>query len=135
MKNSSLSHPAPGPVEIRPGVLCRQWYQYRSKVLDYDRSFFDFFFSYVRVYNSERGVYYWEIDIIQLPNYRGRRTDAYIIHTLPSERGGKKICVAAGHEPRTESDALRLSMSWGDLQAEYIKTGVTPDQQIARNHR
>jgi hypothetical protein len=25
-------------------------------------------------------------------------------------------------------------MSWADLQAEYIKTGVTPDDQIRRNH-
>ena len=135
MTNSSSSHPAPGPVEIRPGVLCRQWYLYRSKVIDSDGSYFDFRLAYVSVYNPERGVNYWEIDIISLPSYRGRNTSAATIHTLPSDRGGRKICVAEGHEPRSEWAAKKLSMAWCDLQAEYIKTGVTPDQQIARNHR
>ena len=100
---------------------------YRSRVTDSGR-YFDFKFNYVNLGS------YWEIDIVDLPNYRGRSTSAYIIHTLPSDRGGKKICVATGHEPRTEKDAKKLSMSWADLQAEYIKTGVTPDEQIRRNH-
>lgn len=119
----------PDPVEIRPGILCRGFYQYRSRVIDFNGSYFDFFLSYV-----DCGPY-WEIDILQLPDYRGRSTSAGIIHTLPSARGGRKICVADGHEPRSESAAKKLSMAWCDLQAEYIKTGVTPDQQIARNHR
>lgn len=129
MRNATHTPTIPGPVEIRPGTLHLDYYQYRSRVIDYNGSYFDFFLRYI---NCGR---YWEIDILQLPNYRGRSTSAGIIHTLPSARGGRKICVAEGHEPRSEYDAKKLSMAWCDLQAEYIKTGVTPDQQIARNHR
>ena len=120
-------------VELQPGMLCVDYLigirscKYYSKVTDHGQCF-EFEFKYVDLGR------YWEIDIVKLPNYRGRNTSAYIIHTLPSNRGGKKICVATGHEPRTERDAKKLSMSWADLQAEYIKTGVTPDEQIRRNH-
>ena len=124
-----------GAVELQPGILCVDFLYgnlrnilYRSKVTDNGR-YFDFVFNYINLGG------YWEIDIARLPDYRGRNTSAYIIHTLPSDRGGKKICVATGHEPRTEKDAKKLSMNWADLQAEYIKTGRTPDQQIQANHR
>lgn len=123
-----------GAVDLQPGILCVDYLYgnlrnilYRSKVTDHGR-YFDFVFNYI---NLGR---YWEIDIARLPDYRGKNTSAYIIHTLPSDRGGRKICVATGHEPRSERDAKKLSMSWADLQAEYIKTGVTPDDQIRRNH-
>ena len=122
-------------VELQPGILCVDYLNgslrnilYRSKVTDYGR-YFDFVFNYINLGG------YWEIDIARFPDYRGRNTSASIIHTLPSDRGGRKICVATGHEPRTERDAKKLSMSWADLQAEYIKTGRTPDQQIQANHR
>lgn len=121
-------------VELLPGILCVDYLVgslhnilYRSRVTDYGR-YFDFVFNYINLGG------YWEIDIVSLPDYRGRSTSASIIHTLPSDRGGKKICVATGHEPRSERDAKKLSMSWADLQAEYIKTGKTPDQQIRENH-
>lgn len=124
-----------GPVELQPGILCVDYLYgslknilYRSKVTDYGR-YFDFVFNYINVGS------YWEIDIVRFPDYRGRSTSAYVIHTLPSDRGGRKICVATGHEPRSERDAKKLSMSWADLQAEYIKTGKTPDDQIRDNHR
>ena len=132
--NSDAAKRNGGAVELQSGILCVDYLNgslknilYRSKVTDYGR-YFDFVFNYVNVGR------YWEIDIARLPDYRGRSTSAYIVHTLPSDRGGKKICVATGHEPRTERDAKKLSMSWADLQAEYIKTGVTPDEQIRRNH-
>lgn len=123
-----------GAVELQPGILCvdyligNRFCKYYSRVTDRGQCF-EFKFRYIDLGG------YWEIDIVELPNYRGRSTSAYIIHTLPSDRGGKKICVATGHEPRTERDAKKLSMSWADLQAEYIKTGRTPDQQIQANHR
>lgn len=106
---------------------CVRNIHYRSKVTDYGR-YFDFVFNYINLGN------HWEIDIVQFPDYRGRNTSPYIIHTQPSSRGGRKICLAVGHEPRSERDAKKLSMSWADLQAEYIKTGKTPDQQISENH-
>lgn len=122
-------------IDIQSGTLCVDYLNgslrnilYRSKVTDYGR-YFDFVFNYINLGG------YWEIDILSFPDYRGRNTAASYIHTLPSERGGRKICVATGREPRTERDAKKLSMAWADLQAEYIKTGVTPDEQIRRNHR
>ena len=133
--NSDAAKRNGGAVELQSGILCVDYLNgslknilYRSKVTDYGR-YFDFVFNYINVGG------YWEIDIARFPDYRGRSTSAYIIHTLPSDRGGRKICVATGHEPRTERDAKKLSMSWADLQAEYIKTGRTPDQQIQANHR
>lgn len=120
--------------ELLPGILFTDYLDgrlsnilYRSRVTDYGR-YFDFVFNYIDLGN------YWEIDIVRLPDYRGRDTSAGTIHTLPSSRGGRKICLATGHEPRDERAAKKLSMSWADLQAEYIKTGVTPDEQIRRNH-
>lgn len=134
-KNSDAVKRNEGAVDLQPGLLCVDYLNgslrnilYRSKVTDYGR-YFDFVFNYINVGG------HWEIDIARFPDYRGRSTSAYIIHTLPSDRGGRKICVATGHEPRTERDAKKLSMSWADLQAEYIKTGRTPDQQIQANHR
>ena len=131
---SGYSNRAGGAAELQPGVLCVNYLEgrnrnilYRSRVVDYGR-YFDFIFNYINLGG------YWEIDIVRLPNYRGRSTSAHIIHTLPSSRGGRKICVASGHEPRSEREAKKLSMSWADLQAEYIKTGKTPDDQIRDNH-
>ena len=114
-----------GAVELQPGMLCVKIYKYDCRVRG---QYFEFKFKYI---NLGR---YWEIDIVDLPNYQGRNTSAYIIHTMPSDRGGKKICVATGHEPKSEEAAKNLSISWSHLQAVYIKTGETPDEQIRRNH-
>jgi len=95
---------------------------YRSKVTDSDHHF-DFVFNFINL-----GTHCWEIDIVRFPDYRGKNTSAEIIHTLPSERGGWKIRVEDGMY--TEEEAKRYAMCWADLQAEYIKTGITPDEQI-----
>ena len=123
------------PVKLQPGTLHFDYLigktrniHYFSKDTDNGR-LFEFVFNYIHLDN------YWEIDIVSLPDYRGRSTSAFIIHTLSSSRGGRKICVVAGHEPKTEKDAKKLSMSWADLQSVYIMTGKTPDQQISDNHR
>ena len=94
---------------------------YRSKVKDSGR-YFDFVFNFI---NLGEG---WEIDIVRLPDYRGKNTSAEIIHTLPSERGGRKIRVR--NRMYTEQEVKQYAMCWADLQAEYIKTGKTPDEQI-----
>ena len=99
---------------------------YRSKVTDCGHHF-DFVFNFINL-----GKHCWEIDIVRLPNYRGRNTSAEIIHTLPSERGGRKIRVEDGIY--TEEEAKRYAMCWADLQAEYIKTGITPNKQIWDGH-
>lgn len=134
-KVSGIADKKKGVVELQDGVLCTDYLDgtlrnilYRSRVIDHGR-YFDFMFNYINLGQ------YWEIDIVRLPDYRGRSTSASIIHTLPSDRGGRKICVASGHEPRSERDAKKLSMSWADLQAEYIRSGKTPDTQIRENHR
>lgn len=87
-----------------------------------------FFFRYV----STR--YGYEIDIMSQPSYRGRYSDAMTVHKLPSSRPDcyHIICVSGYHMPQTEEDAKRLSMDWAELTWNYIKTGETIDQQIAK---
>ena len=78
---------------------------------------------------------YYEIDLTSLPDFEGRDMSAFVIHTLSSDRGGKKICVSTGKEPRDEKSAKDLFMSWCDLNAVYIITGKTPNEQIEENYR
>lgn len=78
---------------------------------------------------------YYEIDLTSLPDYQGRDTSASIIHTLTSARGGRKICVSTGREPRSEKEAKDLFMNWCDLNAIYIITGKTPNEQIDENYQ
>jgi len=77
----------------------------------------------------------FEIDILSQPSYRGRNESAHISHRLPSDRGGRKICVAQGHEPTSLSDAHNLAMGWAELTNTYIKRGITLDDQINGNSR
>jgi len=78
---------------------------------------------------------HWDMDIVRLPDYGNRSMSAFILHTQPSERGGKKVCVAAGKEPRTEKDAKKFARNWSELQAVYILTGITPDNQLVNNQQ
>jgi len=126
-------------MDLRPGTLYLYYFfterfRYISKIKDTSypqRSMREFYFEY----NLVRLGNYWEMDIIRLPYYRERSTSASIIHTMPSARSGRKICIARGHEPRTEEDAKKIARAWSDMQAEYIITGKTPDEQIAENQR
>ena len=124
-----------GPMVIPRGTLCwtnyshpawtiPNYWQYRTEAADYDGTYFDFFFSY-----EDCGGYY-EIDILAYPDCRGRSESSGTIHWLNSARGGKKICIASGREPRTISAAQELSKAWAEYVAKYIVTGRTPDQQI-----
>ncbi len=72
----------------------------------------------------------FEIDILSQPPY-GRRSDsASVIHRLPSARGGTKICVSSGMEPRNIESAKNLSVEWAELTDNYIKTGKLIDDQV-----
>ena len=131
MSNSNQSKT--GPVRIPPGTLCYDYLDghlmniaYRSEVTDHG-TYFDFVFNFVEIRPN-----CWEIDIVRLPDYRGRPTGSATNHWLPSGRApsGRKICVAGGKEPTTERAAKKLAMGWANLQAEYIKSGRTPDDQI-----
>lgn len=73
----------------------------------------------------------FEIDLLSQPSYGHRAEDAHITHRLPSARGGRKICISAGHEPRTIELAKQISVEWADLTHEYIRTGRTIDAQVA----
>jgi len=131
-KASELGRNSKRVVELQPGVLCMEYFFGSTQRIRYSKNVvmpFNFYFNYINLGE------YWEIDIVSLPDYRGRNKSAYIIHTMPSARGGKKICVSAGHEPRTEKQAKDLSVNWADLQIEYILTGKTPDEQIEENCR
>ncbi|MBP6237597.1 MAG: hypothetical protein KA536_15715 [Saprospiraceae bacterium] len=82
-------------------------------------------FQYVKVND------YYEIDITQQPSYDVRSSEQHIAHWLSSARGGKKICISSGKEPRTLDAARKISIEWAELTNEYIKTGRTIDAQLA----
>lgn len=68
------------------------------------------------------------------PSYRNRNSDAMTTHRLSSLRHDcyHIICVNAYHTPQTEEAAKKLSMDWAELTWNYIKTGETIDQQLAK---
>ena len=76
---------------------------------------------------------YYEIDILEYPNCLGKSESSPALHWLNSSRGGKKICVNSGSEPRTLDQAKSLSESWAVYVARYIWTGMSIDYQIS-NH-
>ena len=109
---------------LTAGVLnSSQVYAYKTKD---GRAVFQF--SYPSVNN------YYEIDIHSTPSYGSRSSDSHLAHWLTSSRTGvsKKICFTRGREPKTLSEAQRFSTDWAELTWEYIKTGVTIDEQIRR---
>lgn len=77
----------------------------------------------------------FEIDIVEQPSYCHRDTSAHIIHRLPSARGGQKICISSGHEPKTLDGAKTISMQWAELTHTYILTGRNIDDQVSQNAR
>ena len=83
-------------------------------------------------YHLVNGKYY-EIDIHHQPRYGLRNSGAVTTHRLRSSRkASRKICITSGKEPRTLDVAQKFSTQWAELTWEYIKTGVTIDQQFAR---
>jgi hypothetical protein len=74
-----------------------------------------------------------EIDILDQPSYGRRDTSAHLIHRLPSARGGQKICISSGHEPKTLDGAKTISMQWAELTHTYILTGRNIDNQVSQN--
>lgn len=86
---------------------------------------YEFLFYYV-----DCGGYY-EIDILEYPYRLDGSTCSSALHLLNSKRGGKKICVSAGKEPKTIEEAQSLSESWALYVARYIWTGMTIDYQIS----
>lgn len=73
---------------------------------------------------------FFEIDILEQPSYNGRPSGGHASHRLPSDRGGEKICLAPGHEPKTIDQAKKVSIEWADLTQTYINTGRTIDEQV-----
>lgn len=90
----------------------------------------------MRVYRDGQWIEFYEVDLdLSQIDFGSRSTSAYIIHTLPSARGGRKICVNEGKEPTSEIAAKDLFINWCELIAVYILSGRTPDDQINENHR
>jgi len=77
----------------------------------------------------------YEIDILSQPLYGSRDSSLHASHRLSSSRGGYKICISVGHEPRTLEKAKKISMEWAELTHTYIRTGRTIDLQVAMNAR
>lgn len=77
----------------------------------------------------------FEIDILSQSLYGSRDSSLHASHRLPSSRGGYKICISVGHEPRTLEKAKKISMEWAELTHTYIQTGRTIDSQVTANAR
>jgi len=75
----------------------------------------------------------FDIDILELPSYKGRDENRNITHFMNSERGGYKISICCGYEPATLAAAKKLAKGWAELTNTYIKTGVTIDKQVSQN--
>lgn len=81
-------------------------------------------FRYVEVGN------HFEIDILDQPGYGNRDASSHISHRLPSDRGGLKICISRGYEPKTLEKAKQISMEWAELTHNYILSGLSIDHQV-----
>ena len=101
-----------------------QIYTYKTKD---GRAIFRFSYIYM-------GSYY-QVNIHNYPSYNGRSSGSSIAHWLPTSSNGanRKICFNSGKEPKTLSDAQKISTSWAEVTWEYIKTGITIDTQVIRN--
>jgi len=108
------------------GTLCASYSPatYRTK----DGTAF-YKFNYVQTGN------HFEIDILNQPSYEGRDSGMHKAHWLSSSRGGKKICISRGQEPKTIAAAKNISMQWAELTHNYIKTGKSIDQQVREQAR
>lgn len=114
-----------GGEEIKPGVLHIKRYEpatYRTK----DGSGI-FKFRFVDLGGK------FEIDIDSQPSYGVRNDDSHATHRLSSARGGKKICITVGKEPKTLESAKNICVEWAELTQTYINTGKSIDSQVAGN--
>lgn len=104
-----------------------QVYQYKTKD---GRAVFVFSYEY-----QPEG--YYVIAIHHLPSYQGRDERASVAHWLDEcdeSPLDKKICFHEGKEPTTLEKAKNISVQWAELTWNYIRTGVTIDEQIIRNN-
>lgn len=111
-----------GGEEIKPGTLHSSGYApatYRTK----DGSGI-YKFRFVNIGGK------FEIDILSQPSYAGRSDGTITSHRLPSARGGKKICLTTGKEPKDITAAKNICMEWAELTQTYIKTGNSIDKQV-----
>lgn len=87
-----------------------------------------FQFSYHKIAEKK-----YEVDIHLFPPFNGRSKNIHTIHVLHSRRSAEhKICIHSGKEPKTLEDAQELSKMYAELINTYIKTGKTPDSQVAQ---
>lgn len=75
----------------------------------------------------------FEIDILNQPSYGSRDASNVVSHRLPSARGGNKICISDGKEPKTIESARKICMEWSELTHTYIRTGTSIDKQVSDN--
>lgn len=114
-------------VEIKPGIFYATSYgpaTYRTKD---GKEMFKFRF--VDIGGK------FEIDILSQPSYGSRDSGSIASHRLPSARGGNKICISAGKEPKSLESARNICMEWSELTHTYIKTGKSIDSQVMNNSK
>lgn len=110
-----------GVERILPGKLYAEYAPATYRTKD---GFAFYRFRYVKISG------HFEIDILKQPSYGGRSTGCHITHRLSSSRGGKKICISRGREPKTIEKAKKISVEWAELTHKYIQTGKTIDRQV-----
>ena len=74
----------------------------------------------------------FEIDILEQPSYNGKIYSAGYSHILPSARGGSKICISGGYEPKSIDKARKISAEWAELTHVSKTQGISIDDQVRR---
>ncbi len=73
---------------------------------------------------SENGKPYFEIDIVEQPEYGDRDAKTSITHFRGNSRGGKMVCIGDYPESTpTIEDAKKWAGMWAKFTWRYIKTG------------
>ena len=88
----------------------------------------DYGFSVERKANGTLRAY-----IRSMPSYSARDTSLHVTHRLRDDDGRHYVCWTL--PIYREADLRQIMAKWADLTQNYIMTGQTIDQQVARMSR
>ena len=68
---------------------------------------------------------YYEVDVLSMPSYGGRRTDEHSTHRLPSNYGNEyRVCVGDATSMSSFSEARHWASQWAEHSMQYINFGT-----------
>lgn len=114
------------PLLLISGILhSSQIYQYKTRD---GKAVFAFSYEYE--------IGYYDIAIHSHPHYNGRDDSASVAHWLPCDESpiNRKVCFHTGKEPKTLEKAKKISMEYAELTWQYIKTGISLDDQLIQRN-